>query len=120
EERKFKLDQLSEILLSDISQGKTPKLISICTHNSRRSHLLQIMLSYCFDYLELPDISTFSGGTEATAFNPNAINALKMFGFLIEQKTFEDNPNYDIIWGKNGEKSLQNLHSKNFRSKVNP
>jgi arsenate reductase len=32
----------------------------------------------------LPQVRTFSGGTEATAFNPRAIDALRRVGFAIE------------------------------------
>ena len=43
---------------------------------------------------------TYSGGTEATAFNPNAIRALKNLGFRIEGDTSNTNPNYSVKFGE--------------------
>lgn len=60
-------------------------LIFICTHNSRRSHFGQVWAHFAAAYNDLGDkINTFSGGTEATAFHPNAIAALSRAGFQIE------------------------------------
>mgnify|MGYP000733479600 CR=1 FL=1 len=56
----------------------------ICTHNSRRSHLAQIWAATAAYYYAIPNIQTFSGGTEATAFNPRAVAAMERAGFKIE------------------------------------
>ena len=43
--------------------------------------------------------TTHSGGTEATAFNPNAIQALNTLGFIITSKDSSDNPLYHVDFG---------------------
>ena len=99
EERKNKLRSLSEYLSDKWNSGQTPKVIIICTHNSRRSHLGQLWLATGADYYGLPEIETFSGGTEATAFHPNAVNAVHRAGFKVEvQDSSASNPVYQISW----------------------
>lgn len=96
--RKELLQQLSTYCNKKIKAEKTPQVVVICTHNSRRSHFGQLWLAVVADYLNFP-IATFSGGTEATAFNPRAIAALKKVGFEIAIKnTHSNNPTYFIKW----------------------
>ena len=45
------------------------------------------------------EVSTFSGGTEATAFNPNAIQALRGLGFEITEMDTTLNPKYEVDFG---------------------
>ncbi|MCP9234848.1 protein-tyrosine-phosphatase [Lewinella sp. JB7] len=73
----------------------TAALNFICTHNSRRSHLGQIWASVAAHYYDLPHVQTFSGGTEATAFNPRAVAALQRAGFAIDDPG-GDNPRYVV------------------------
>ena len=47
-------------------------------------------------YYGLPDIRCFSGGTEATAFNPRSVRALRKAGFEIVQTDHETNPVYEV------------------------
>lgn len=90
-------NERKELLLEVASYLKTvakPSLNFICTHNSRRSHLGQIWSQVMADYCNI-EVETFSGGTEATAFNPNAIAALKRAGFQIGDAS-GDNPKYQV------------------------
>lgn len=97
--RKKKLNILVQYLIDKYKKGITPKVIVICTHNSRRSHLGQIWLAVGANYFGLPTIETYSGGTEATAFNPRAVQALKQVGFDINtKKETIENPKYAIKW----------------------
>ena len=101
-ERKEKLLLLSQYINNKFEARVTPKITVICTHNSRRSHLGQLWLAVGADYYQLSEIQTYSGGTEATAFNINAVNALRKVGFKIEavfQKS--KNPIYQINWKEN-------------------
>ena len=99
EERKGKLRSLSEYLSGKWNSNQTPKAIIICTHNSRRSHLGQLWLAAGADHYGLPEIETFSGGTEATAFHPNAVNAVRRAGFKVEAEDLDaSNPVYQISW----------------------
>jgi len=99
EKRKEKLNSSSNYISSKLNEGKTPKLIVICTHNSRRSHLGQLWLAVGAEFYNLPKIETYSGGTEATAFNPRAVDAVRRAGFDIEsESTDSTNPAYNIRW----------------------
>lgn len=104
EDRKAKLCTLSAYITSKYQENSTPELIVICTHNSRRSHLGQLWLAVGAEYFNLPNLQTYSGGTEATAFHPNAVNAVQRAGFKIETDQPEkDNPVYNISWSESME-----------------
>ncbi len=90
EERKELLQEVATYLKTVAK----PSLNFICTHNSRRSHLGQIWSQVMADYCNI-EVETYSGGTEATAFNPNAIAALKRAGFEIDDVS-GDNPMYRV------------------------
>jgi protein-tyrosine-phosphatase len=93
-ERKAGLEQLARFIREEISAGKTPKLVFICTHNSRRSQMAQIWAQGAAQYFGVPRVETFSGGTEATAFNPRAVAALERAGFRIDTSDEGNNPVY--------------------------
>ena len=99
-DRKNQLLKLSQYFSGQYLLQKTPKAIVICTHNSRRSHLGQLWLAVGADYFGLK-LETFSGGTEATAFNPRAVAALQKVGFSIHpDDENSQNPNYQIHWNE--------------------
>ena len=100
EDRKLQLEKLSGYIQKKYADKQTPKLIVICTHNSRRSHLGQLWLALAGDYYGLPKLETFSGGTEATAFHPNAIAAVRRIGFKVEKEASSSkalNTSYKLI-----------------------
>jgi len=98
-DRKELLSGLSKYISEKFNMNKIPKIVVMCTHNSRRSHMGQLLLSLGADYYKLPEIQTFSSGTEATAFNERAIKAMRKVGFDIYTKNEEDaNPVYEIKW----------------------
>lgn len=117
-DRKAQLETLSAYIEKKYSAQKTPKLIVICTHNSRRSHLGQLWLALAADYYKLPTIETFSGGTEATLFHPNAIAAVKRVGFEVSIEAQAKNPIYNIQWKENQEP--YQAFSKRFEEAPNP
>lgn len=71
----------------------------ICTHNSRRSHLGMIWAAVAATHYGLENVLTYSGGTEATAFNPRAVAALERAGFRIENPG-GDNPHYRVYYAE--------------------
>ena len=95
-ERKNILEKITQYIAKKSILYKPVNLVYICTHNSRRSHFGQIWAKVASDYFSIKDVHTFSGGTEATAFNINAINALKRLGFDINSITSGVNPTYHI------------------------
>ena len=118
ETRKHTLTQLSQYVAAKLKAGETPELIYICTHNSRRSHFGQIWAQTAASYYGFDIVKTYSGGTEATAFNPNAIRAAEKAGFLIEKDTTPGNPRYTVRYQEKGDSIL--CFSKKYDDKQNP
>jgi hypothetical protein len=97
EERKVLLKKLSNYFSKKSKRDEVINLVYICTHNSRRSHFGQVWAHIASRYFEIKNVFTFSGGTEATAFNINAINALKRVGFEISSEdSITSNPRYHL------------------------
>ena len=100
------------------NENKLPiNLVYVCTHNSRRSHFGQVWAAVAASYYNIPNVMTFSGGTEATAFNPNAIKALEKTGFEINNETSDSNAQYKVIFGEN---SFTTCFSKVYDDAANP
>ena len=95
-ERKKSLLELSNYIRHRKTRKQPIQITVICTHNSRRSHIGQIWLqvaAYCYG---IENFQSFSGGTEATAFNANAVAAMQRTGLQIEIVTKSQNPIYRI------------------------
>lgn len=116
-ERKEKLRGLSDSIWTKLRNGKPAKLTFICTHNSRRSHLCQIWAATLAAYFGLEGIETYSGGTEVTAFNPRAVEALKRAGFIVDEPGGE-NPRYKVFYDEQEEPLV--CYSKTFDDEANP
>lgn len=95
-DRKTQLRELADYIQIRLAKKQDVRLNFICTHNSRRSHISQIWASAATCYFEFKNIHCFSGGTEATAFNPRAVAAMKRAGFHIEKSTIGRNPRYQV------------------------
>jgi len=102
-ERKVLLEKISAYISKNRLNNKTSKLVYVCTHNSRRSHFGQIWAKVAADFYKIDKVETFSGGTEATAFNINAINALVEIGFEITAITSTSNPVYEVNYNEKSE-----------------
>ncbi len=116
-QRKEILDELAEEIRLMRSAQPAVQLTFICTHNSRRSHFGQIWASAAAAHVGLTGIHTFSGGTEATAFNPRAVAAAQRAGFQIEQGQGE-NPHYSVRFSDQAE--ALTCFSKKFDHSANP
>lgn len=116
-ERKQKLRQIAGYVKAKRETGDPAKLTFICTHNSRRSHLCQIWAATLAEYIGIAQIQSFSGGTEATAFNPRAVKAVERAGFIIENPG-GDNPRYKVHF--DNEKEPLICFSKTFDDSYNP
>ena len=117
-ERKLLLEQISNYISIKKEQHKSIQLVYICTHNSRRSHFGQIWAQVAAAYYSVNNVKTFSGGTEATAFNTNAINAIKRIGFDIKKTNDTLNATYNILFDEN-EKPIV-CFSKVYNDNPNP
>ena len=96
EERRSLLEKISQYVTKKGLTNNPVNLIYICTHNSRRSHFGQIWAKVASVYYKIPNIHTYSGGTEVTAFNSNAISALIRVGFKISPVHFSENIKYHV------------------------
>jgi arsenate reductase (thioredoxin) len=116
-ERKEILEKISTYIKGKTSNKETVNLVYVCTHNSRRSHLGQVWAATAANYYGVKNIKTFSGGTEATAFNPNAIKALVSAGFDVKKISESKNPFYEVYFA---EDQFTTCFSKVYNDDKNP
>ncbi len=118
EKRKDILENITNYIAKKQATGSAINLVYICTHNSRRSHFGQVWAQVAASYYGIKNVSIFSGGTEATAFNSNAINALKRIGFNIKAIDTEKNTTYHVFHDNNEAPSI--CFSKTYDDATNP
>jgi protein-tyrosine phosphatase/arsenate reductase len=118
QQRKELLEKISAYIGQKKSQNKSVNLVYICTHNSRRSHFGQIWAHVSAKYYGITDVNAFSGGTEATAFNINAINAVKRVGFEVKAINIAKNSIYQVIFDE--KESPVTCFSKVYNDPGNP
>ena len=119
EERKQLLEQLGKYIREKRAASVPTQLTFLCTHNSRRSHLSQIWAKVAADHYGLNEVSTFSGGTEATAMNERVVASLCRTGFKINPSGDTDNnPIYLVTYA--GNRSPLECFSKVYDQKPNP
>jgi arsenate reductase len=116
-ERKELLEKIASYVRDGNRANKPARLVFVCTHNSRRSQLSQVWAQAAATYYGVR-VETFSGGTEATAFNPRAVAALKRAGLEISGTEPSGNPRYKVEFGS--EKKAIDCFSKVFDQPPNP
>jgi arsenate reductase (thioredoxin) len=118
-DRKAELSKVADYVRERLSNSEPVKLTFICTHNSRRSHLSQVWAQVAADYYGLRGVETFSGGTEATAFNPRAVAALQRCGLkIVADDPMAANPRYSVYASDSS--TPQICFSKVFDAPPNP
>ncbi|GAB1443153.1 protein-tyrosine-phosphatase [Ignavibacteriales bacterium] len=117
-ERVDLLNKFAQYIADKRIKGLPVNLIFICTHNSRRSHLSQIWAQFFAGFYGLQEVYCFSGGTEATAFNPRAVKCLKNQGFKITAGGDQTNPLYSVSFSD--EYQPINCFSKVYDHHENP
>jgi len=80
-ERQGTLDGIAQHLSEETSIAVN----FICTHNSRRSHLCEIMFRSACTYYQLENVATYSGGTEGTALYPVVAESCARHGFTTKE-----------------------------------
>jgi protein-tyrosine-phosphatase len=118
DERKTTLKKFASFIETKIKAGEKVELIFICTHNSRRSHISQIWAQTAAAYYSIPNVIAYSGGTEATAFNPRAVKAMEEAGFKISKKSEDINPLYEVRFADDA--SPIEAYSKKYDADENP
>jgi arsenate reductase len=116
--RRAIIQQLTDFVARKSKAGEDVLLNFICTHNSRRSHIAQIWAQTAAHYFGIEKVKTFSGGTEATAFNPRAVKAMKDAGFNITITKDGQNPTYEVRYSNKPEPLT--VFSKKFDDDFNP
>lgn len=115
--RRTLLGELAEAVRSSLAEGEV-QLTFICTHNSRRSQMGQVWARIAAAHHGIEGVSTFSSGTEATAFNPRAVAALERTGLRVEADGSADNPRYSVTWSAGIEPLV--CWSKTWQDDANP
>jgi arsenate reductase len=119
DDRKQELKKLALFVKTKLKSKESADVLFVCTHNSRRSHMGQIWAATAAAYYGVAGVRTFSGGTEATAFNPRAVAALQRAGFKIEGASSTDkNPHYKVTFAAS-QPTIESF-SKKFDDKANP
>jgi arsenate reductase (thioredoxin) len=117
-ERKQMLKQLTQFMDGKIQAKQKIELVFICTHNSRRSHISQVWAQAAAVFYGVNNLISYSGGTEATAFNPRAVKAMRDAGFKITQASTADNPVYEVYFSDDAAPVI--AFSKKYDAETNP
>lgn len=118
DDRKAILKQLTNFIEGKIKSEQKIELIFICTHNSRRSHISQIWAQAAAAYYGIGNLVSYSGGTEATAFNSRVVKAMKEAGFKITPTAEGDNPVYEVEFSDEANEVI--AFSKKYDAESNP
>jgi len=116
--RKAELKKIADGVIDLLGATGQAALIYVCTHNSRRSHMGQLWALAAAEYYNVQGITSYSGGTEVTAFNPNAIKALQEAGFEITVSVAGVNPHYKVVYGLDEPEVI--AFSKKYMDAPNP
>ena len=117
ESRFESLNDVKEFVQEKVDLKKTIELNFICTHNSRRSILGQVWAKTMAEYYAVPQVNTYSGGTEKTGVYPAIIRTLEAQGFQINAEEGH-NPHYEISFGK--DLPVIHAYSKTYDDSSNP
>jgi arsenate reductase len=117
QQRKRALDEIAAFVSSKRDAGQIAALTFICTHNSRRSHMGQLWAVVAAAHFGIDGVRTYSGGTEATAFNPRVVAAIEKAGFAVENPGGV-NPHYQVTFDEGG--PALECFSKTYTDPFNP
>jgi len=119
EPRRGELERLAVYVRERIDSVRKAALTFVCTHNSRRSHLAQLWAKIAANRFGVDGVETYSGGTEATAFNPRAVESLRRCGMRIEADDLEsENPRYRVAYARDASEEV--CFSKRYDDAANP
>jgi len=115
------LQKTSQAFVEMYKKQSSLDIIVICTHNSRRSHLGQVLFALASDYYNIPNVNVYSGGVEETAFNHRMVKALQHYGFeVLTNSSNTKNPIYEVRWGDDSHQTLKGIFSKIYNHALNP
>jgi arsenate reductase len=117
-DRKAIIGQLTEFIRGKVAVEQPVLLNFICTQNSRRSHITQVWAQAAAHYYGVPGVVCFSGGNEATFFNPRAVRAMESVGFEVSIAEPGKNPVYEVKFSE-GAPPIR-AYSKRYDDAPNP
>ncbi|MFI5135101.1 MAG: protein-tyrosine-phosphatase [Chitinophagales bacterium] len=118
DQRKQQAQPVIDYLLKVISLGKEPKLLFVCTQNSRRSMFAQVWAQLGALIFGVKNFHVYSAGSESTALHPNTRDALIRTGIKIDELTGGENPLYRASFS--GAFPSVDLFSKSIDFSENP
>ena len=71
-----------------------PRVLFVCTHNSRRSQFAHVWAEVFAHHYGLDWVRCYSGGTEVTACDERTVAALRRAGFQVSASGAAPNPIY--------------------------
>lgn len=95
-----RLRPLVEACRAELQRQGRVELVFVCTHNSRRSVISEVLAHAAARWAGLRSVRTFSAGTDVTAVNPRTIAALARAGCRVEVGNGE-NPRCRV-WSTSG------------------
>ena len=99
-ERHELLSGVADYVRKRTQSGQPVKLVFICTHNSRRSHLGEVFCRIALCHYGILGVETASGGTEVTACHPNTLAALERAGLQVTRGDAPVNPVHEIRYAE--------------------
>lgn len=96
-DRKQWMDALALYLAKSIQQRSFANVLSMCTHNSRRSQLSMAWVHAWAQYFGL-DVRAYSAGVEVTACQMRTLDDLEAQGFAVNRAQGE-NPRHQVGLG---------------------
>lgn len=117
-ERRKILDPLADYIFQKYLNSESIRLIFVCSHNSRRSHLAQIWAQTMAYNFGIAPVACYSAGTEATEMVPAIGSALRECGFELEKISDSANPVSMVKYAENEAPII--AFSKSLEHKFNP
>ena len=117
DDRAGAFEPLIDWIARRVRAGEAAPVVFVCTHNSRRSQLGMAWARAAALHLGLPSVTTFSGGTEATAFASGAVEALRAHGFGLTdtgERAGEGNIVYALSYGDEAVRAFSKVFSDPF------
>jgi len=118
EERQAILADCAASIADQLVLNENTSVVVICTHNSRRSQLGELMLACAARVYGIDSLRSYSGGSEATAFNHRMVNALIREGIQFQLKEAGENPRY--VTSISNELMENEFFSKKYDHAYNP
>lgn len=98
-QREHFLGPIATYLQQKLDCKEPIRLVFVCTHNSRRSHLAQVWAQVLARYYRFGQVECYSSGTQATALFYMVLETLERQGFQVNPLSQGDNPIYAIKFG---------------------